>query len=311
MDSSDVSLQTRLVGCRPTNTAFNAQPGNHKALDDDARQLARFGKKQQLLRRFGVIPVVGLVCTLLVTWEGVLMVALLAPPKYSKFLSYVAGWINVIAWQVAGTPVLYTAAEVLEGITMLEHPQYSMTDWQQTLVMIAVLTISLLTNTLLARQFPTLETIILLVHVLGFFGVFVPLVYLSPKDGSRKIFDGLENPGGWSSPGLAFLIGTSQMMTNFIGVDGATHLAEEIPNASKVIPRAMMVTVLLNGITGLAMLLALFFCATDLNAAINSPIGQPFIVVFQQAVGTAGGATAMVGSDSFLASANLVNHARL
>ena len=49
----------------------------------------------------------------------------------------------------------------------------------------------------------------------------------------------------------------------------------------------------INGILGFAMLIAILFCAGDVNAALKSPTGYPFIEIFQQATQSTGGATAM------------------
>ena len=56
----------------------------------------------------------------------------------------------------------------------------------------------------------------------------------------------------------------------------------------------MIASVLINGASGFALLLAALFCAGDLSAAIDSPTGQPFLAIFAQAVGSNGGATGMV-----------------
>ena len=70
--------------------------------------------------------------------------------------------------------------------------------------------------------------------------------------------------------------------------------AEEIPNASKVVPRTMIATTILNGVLGFAALMAILFCAGNIEDAEMSPTGYPFIEIFYQATNSAAGATAMV-----------------
>lgn len=85
-------------------------------------------------------------------------------------------------------------------------------------------------------------------------------------------------------------------------------MAEEIENPAMNVPRAIVTTVLLNGSTGWAMVLAVLFCLGDIESVIvcfrtpstrtyltmlqNSPTGFPFIQVFYNGTGRAG-ATAM------------------
>ena len=70
-------------------------------------------------------------------------------------------------------------------------------------------------------------------------------------------------------------------------------MSEEITNASMNVPRAMMFSILLNGSLGFGILIATLFSLGDLNAALHSPTGFPFMAVFQQAVGFSGGAVTM------------------
>jgi choline transport protein len=58
----------------------------------------------------------------------------------------------------------------------------------------------------------------------------------------------------------------------------------------------MIATAALNGVLGFAMLLTLCFCTGDVDAAIESPVGQsgvPFVHVFANGVQSNGGAAAM------------------
>lgn len=45
-------------------------PALHQFAKDEA-VLAKYGKKQQLRRGFGVLPVIGLTSTLMITWESI------------------------------------------------------------------------------------------------------------------------------------------------------------------------------------------------------------------------------------------------
>lgn len=70
-------------------------------------------------------------------------------------------------------------------------------------------------------------------------------------------------------------------------------MSEEIRNAEVIVPRVMVFTVLLNGIMGFGILIAVLFCMGDVDAALSSPTGFPFMEIFQQAVGSSKGAQTM------------------
>lgn len=70
-------------------------------------------------------------------------------------------------------------------------------------------------------------------------------------------------------------------------------MAEEIRNAAVVLPRAIMLSVLINGILGFGMLIAVLFCLEDVEKALKSPTGYPFIEIFFQARKSVTGAVLM------------------
>ena len=70
-------------------------------------------------------------------------------------------------------------------------------------------------------------------------------------------------------------------------------VAEEVYNASTVVPWAIVATIMVNGVLGLALLIALLFCLGDVTAALNTPTVFPFIEIFAQATNSNAGATTM------------------
>ncbi|KAF7872052.1 uncharacterized protein EAF02_009157 [Botrytis sinoallii] len=56
----------------------------HDLNDPDATYLARIGKQQVTKRNFGLVSMIGLACTLMSTWEGVLIVFALGYEKLGK-----------------------------------------------------------------------------------------------------------------------------------------------------------------------------------------------------------------------------------
>ena len=61
----------------------------------------------------------------------------------------------------------------------------------------------------------------------------------------------------------------------------------------------MCISVILNGVLGFSMLLALLFCLGDLTDALATTTGYPFIEIFYQATGSTAGASAMVSTELF------------
>jgi hypothetical protein len=81
----------------------------------------------------------------------------------------------------------------------------------------AISLIATLINTYGASQLPTMEAIILILHVFGFFVVMIPLWVMAPRAPAEVVFTQFTNGGGWSSIGLACVIGQITPIYSFVG----------------------------------------------------------------------------------------------
>lgn len=176
---------------------------------------------------------------------------------------------------------------------VLNYPTYDFQRWHGTLLLCAVILFAFFFNTYLAAQLPKVEGAVLILHVVGFFGILITLTYLAPHGNSKDVFATYVTIGGYG-PGTSFFVGLITTVFAFIGADGAVHMCEEIKNASTVVPHSLLASIGINGTLGFAMLIAILFCIGNINNALNTSTGFPFIEIFTQATGSNGGATAMV-----------------
>jgi choline transport protein len=151
-------------------------------------------------------------------------VAILAPESCSNFLSYTTGWITVIAWQAACASVAWINGTLILGLVSLNYPEYEMQMWHAVLVVWAVILLAVFVNTYLGRIFPSIEAMMLILHIVGFF----VLVYLAPKNSTNAVFKTFLNGGGFASDVQSVLVGAVTLMYSFNGVDAATHMGKYI-----------------------------------------------------------------------------------
>jgi hypothetical protein len=89
--------------------------------------------------------------------------------------------------------------------------------------MLAFLSICIIFNTFLAKRLPMVEGLLVLVHILGVL-IFVPVWALTPRmEGPSPLIE-FYNPGGWSSYGIATLVGSVAPVTALIGFDCSVHM---------------------------------------------------------------------------------------
>jgi len=144
-------------------------------------------------------------------------VAVLAPSSSRKFLSYMTGWLSVVAWQMFVASTCYICGTLIQGLLVLNSPSYSYQRWHGTLLFFAVLSFGLFVNTYLGRILPRIESLMLILYVMGFFAVLIPLVYLAPHKSASEVFTTFQNLGGWNSMGLSFFVGFITAMGSFLG----------------------------------------------------------------------------------------------
>ena len=199
----------------------------------------------------------------------------------------------------------------IQGLIALNDETYIPQNWHSTLLAIAAVSICVIFNTFFARKLPLVEGVVMVLHVFGFFAILIPLWIFAPKAPSSEVWGNLQNNAGWSSTGLAFLVGMTSSVNALIGPDSADHMckipstlqvpwscayqpvAEEIRDASRVLPRAMLWTLILNGGAGLVMSITFAYCLGPLDASLTPPYFFAFIGTFYTATQSKGGATAM------------------
>ena len=218
-------------------------------------------------------------------------VSILAPRSYERVFSYITGWVTVVGWQGVIASAGYLNGTLIQGLIALVWPEYDAKLWHGTLLFYATVALCLFINTVVSRALPGIESMILVLYVLGFFGILVPLVYLAPHGSAADVFQTFTNGGNWSSQGLSFFVGLSGTVFAFLGADGAVHMSEEINHASTVVPRALVFSIGLNGTLGFAMLLAELFCLGD--PAIFANVAYPFMGIFLNATNSTTGAAVM------------------
>lgn len=216
-----------------------------------------------------------------------------APRSQQKILSYFIGWLCTLGWQSGVAIGSFLAATQVQGLIVLNNPDYVFERWHGTLLTIAMVLFVFVFNTFLAKHLPLVEGLVLCLHLGGFVAILVPLWVLGPRGNSEQIWTEFSNGGGWPSTGLSTLVGLITPITAFLGADAAVHMAEELRDASRTLPKVMMWTSGVNGALGFIMLVTFIYTIGDLESVLATPTGFPYIQVFYNATGSKGGATAM------------------
>jgi amino acid transporter len=131
-----------------------------------------------------------------------------------------------MGWQCAIVSIAYLAGTIIQGLIVLNHPEYDFQRWHGTMLVIAISTFSILFNTFLAKNLPFVEGLILIVHVIGLFAIIIPLWVLAPRNNAHAVFTTFHNGGGWRDATTATFVGLSTTITSMLGYDCSVHMCE-------------------------------------------------------------------------------------
>src|SRR5271155_4014467 len=99
------------------------------------------------------------------------------------------GWIAVMGWQVGLASLCFIVGTVIQGLIVLDNlDTYQFERWHGTLLVMAIVGFCIIFNSFLAGKLPFVESMVLIIHVLGFIGVLIPLWVLAPKSSASSVF---------------------------------------------------------------------------------------------------------------------------
>lgn len=89
------------------------------------------------------------------------------------------------------------------------------------------------------------------------------------------------------------MVGITGGLSGLLGPDAAVHMSEEVRDASRLVPKAMIWTLAMNGLAGLVMSITFAYCLGPLEAAVKPEYGFAFIGTFYNATNSKAGTTVM------------------
>lgn len=163
-----------------------------------------------------------------------------APAKYQRILSYLSGWLSTISWQSIVALDCFLVGTIIQAMVIVNDETYSPPSWHATLLVWAVGIFISLFNIFAAKHLPLAEGIFVTGHFFCFFPIIITLLVLAPKRSAREVFlEFSDNGSGWPNVGWSTLVGQVSAIFCVLGSDSVAHMAEEVQESSRNVPRAM------------------------------------------------------------------------
>ena len=112
----------------------------------------------------------------------------------------------MVGWQAVVASGSYLCASQIQGLAVLSGGPYQPKPWQGTLLLWAVIFFAVWIDTVVSSLLPKIESVIMILHILAFFAILIPLVYMGPHGSASDIFTVFLNECCWQTQGLSFMI---------------------------------------------------------------------------------------------------------
>ncbi|KAK1138924.1 hypothetical protein N8T08_001664 [Aspergillus melleus] len=222
-------------------------------------------------------------------------IAAIAPKRYNSLLSFATGWSTVFGWifTTASTNLIY--ASTFMALIALYKTDMVLQPW---MTFVAYQGLNILTSSVVMfgnRYIPMINKFSLVYLQLAWFVTMVTVAAAAPTHNDEEfVFRTWMNNTGWDNNVICFITGLVNPLYALGGLDGISHITEEMPNPGKNAPLALACTLIIAFVTGLSYMLSLMFSVQDYGSLADTPTGLPLAEIFRQATQTRGGAFGLV-----------------
>ncbi|KAH7348665.1 amino acid transporter-like protein [Rhexocercosporidium sp. MPI-PUGE-AT-0058] len=207
-------------------------------------------------------------------------VFILAPKSIRRQFSYLTGWFMIIGLLAVGATNSFICANFILGQANLVNPSYVIERWHTVLVAWAVTLFAAFMNLWGSRVLDKLSKGFLVFNIVAFIVTITTILACNKnKQSPSFVFKEFQNFTGFGTS-MAGIIGILQPGFGMCCYDAPAHMTEEIKDASKQAPRAIVLSVYLGAVTGFIFLIAVCFCIGDIDTVASTPTLVPLIQIY-------------------------------
>jgi amino acid permease (GABA permease) len=217
--------------------------------------------------------------------------AMLTNKKWSPVSSWITGWLSLVGNWTVTTSICFSGGQLILSAIGLWNESYIPAGWHVVLMYWLVLIVALLTNIFAAKHLDLINTICIFWTGASVLIILVTVLVMA-KAGRRSatyVFTEYDaTRAGWR-PEWAFFVGLLQSAYTLTGYGMVAAMCEEVQNPEREVPKAMVLSVVAAGVTGVVYLIPILFVMPDVDKLLAVSTGQPIGYLFMKATGSAGG----------------------
>jgi len=198
--------------------------------------------------------------------------------------------IGIIAM---GAVVNFIASGFILAMAVLNNPEYEITRWNSTLVAYAIAVAALSLNIFCPQMLHKMTNFFLIWNMGSFLIILITILATNDhKQTPSFVFSEFQNFTGFNKP-YAAILGLLQSAFGMCCYDAPAHMTEEINDARKVAPKAIVLSVGLGAVTGFVFLIAACFCMGSIDGVAESATGSPIVQIFYDSTQSVAGASCL------------------
>lgn len=209
-------------------------------------------------------------------------------PRIGRALGFFTGSINFFGWIFDLASIVYVLGNITVQMYALFHPEFVIEAWQIFVATVIITWLCLLVTVFLNRFMPLLQQFGLIMVTVGGLVTIIVLAAMPKQHATTEsvfIWSEENNVTGWPA-GMAFLIGVLNGAFAIGTPDAVTHMAEELPNPRRDLPKAVAAQITLGTMYAFLFGIVLFYGITDLDAVVNAAGSFPLAEAYAQATGS-------------------------
>ena len=162
-----------------------------------------------------------------------------AGPRHGRAMGFFTGFTNFFGWLFDLASIVYIMSELVVQMYAIYHPNYTIKPWNLFVTLTLITWICIAVTIFFNRFLPYMQRFGLFVVLVGGLVTIIVLAAMPKHHASHSfVWSDWNNQTGWSS-GVAFLTGVLNGAFTIGTPDGVTHMAEELPNPKKDLPKAI------------------------------------------------------------------------
>lgn len=216
--------------------------------------------------------------------------AMMSTPEWAPIASWVCGWFNLVGNWTVTLSINFGGAQLILSAISLWREDFAPTAWQTVLCFWAIMLVTFLINVFGSKYLDFINK--LCIYWTGASVIIILITLLTMADTRRSgefvfaHYDASES--GWPA-GWAFFVGLLQAAYTLTGYGLVASMCEEVQNPAREVPKAMVMSVVAAGITGIIYLVPILFVLPDVKVLLAASAGQPITVLFKMVTGSAAG----------------------